>query len=455
VNPLHSNAWIIPLLEYFLVLVILYGVPALVLAFAARRSRADLVLAASPRVQATFQPYMEGLRGLMAINVFLVHGAALYEFTHGGPFFPASNFHRQIGVSAVCLFFFMTGYLLWKGVIDRPEFSRTRYLRGRFMRTWPLYSVATTLVFLFSLAQTGFHLQVPLYKFVLSYLEWLAFALPMGAGAAINGIKDFTSLGAGVFWTLQMDWVYYLMLPLMIWFTRRSWRLLLIILPSVVLFKLLHVRHFTGALGRLSVFMTFFVWCFCFGMIAAVIKTRWPEFRWARTWYASAFAAGLFISVLCFVEPIWGRQESLLLFPFFMLIAYGTDLFGFLNTATAIFMGRISYSIYLLHALIMFSFVWIVGARLPLGHLGWLGFWLTIAPLGLLAIGISTLTHRWIEVPFNVLGRHRPDSASIPSPGAASAAQVNAALQEEASQLPGMAEAELLLAPNLEKKRIS
>jgi len=435
-NPLHTNAWIAPFLEFLMVLVILYGVPAIVLAFAARRTGAGLVLAASPRVQMPFQPYMEGLRGLMAINVFMVHGAALHAFLHGGPFFPASDFHRQIGVSAVCLFFFMTGYLLWKGIIDRPQFSRTRYLRGRFLRTWPLYSVAITFVFLFALAQTGFHIMVPLPKFIFSYIGWLAFALPMGAGNAINGIHDITSLGAGVFWTLQMDWLYYLILPFLIWFTRRSWRLLLILIPAGAL-------H--GALARLAIFSTFFFWCFCFGMVAAVIKTRWPEWRWARTRSASAVAIAIYVITLCFIPPAWGRYESLLLFPFFLLIAYGADFFGLLNTAAAIFMGRISYSIYLLHAIVLFSFVWAAGSRLHLEALSWPLFWLAITPLGLLAIGVSTFTHRWIEMPFNALGRPRPASDAIPSPANATAEQIRVALQEEASELPGMAEAEIEL----------
>jgi peptidoglycan/LPS O-acetylase OafA/YrhL len=447
-NPLHTTAWIIPLLEFLMVLAILYGVPALVLAFVARRTEAGLELAASPRVQTPFQPYMEGLRGLMAVNVFMVHGSALHAFLHGGDFFPVSDFHRQIGVSAVCLFFFMTGYLLWKGIIDRPQFSRTRYLRGRFLRTWPLYAVAITLVFVFALAQTGFHILVPLPKFIISYIAWLAFALPMGAGNAINGNHDITSLGAGVFWTLQMDWVYYLILPFLIWFTRRSWRLLLILIPAAVIYKVLHLHPYHGALARISVFSTFFFWCFCFGMIAAVIKAQWPEWRWARTRSASAVALVIYVVTLCFIPPAWGRYESLLLFPLFMLIAYGTDFFGLLNTAVAIFMGRISYSIYLLHALVLFSFIWAFGSRMHLAQLSWLGFWLAIAPLGLLAIGISTLTHRWIEVPFNALGRPRPAAASIPTPGDATLAQIRVALQEEASELPGMAEAELLLPTN-------
>jgi peptidoglycan/LPS O-acetylase OafA/YrhL len=442
------TVWLVPLLEYVGVLLILYGIPAVLIRIFATRTEAGLKLAASARVQVRFQPYMEGLRGLMAINVFIVHGASLYSFAHGGDFFPAINFHRQTGVAAVCLFFFMTGYLLWKGIIDRPQFSRSRYLRGRFLRTWPLYSVAISFVFVFALWRNGFHLVQPLWKFLLSYLGWLAFALP--GGPAINGVRDVTSIGAGVFWTLQMDWVYYLILPLLVWFTRRHWRLTLIVVPAVVLHILIDAHHpaFTGAIARFAIFLNFFVWCFCFGMAAAVIKTIWPEFAWARTRTASLLAAALYLVTLCFVHPAWGRQESLILFPFFLLIAYGTDVFGLLNLPVAVFMGRISYSIYLLHALVLFSIVYALGSRLHLGQMGWLQFWVTLIPIGLLAIAVATLTHRWIELPANALGRPRADSVVIPPPGTATAAQVKSALQEEAAELPGMAEAEILLDPN-------
>jgi peptidoglycan/LPS O-acetylase OafA/YrhL len=439
------TTWLVPLLEYVGVLLVLYGVPALIIRLFSPRTEASLELAASPRVQLRFQPYMEGLRGLMAINVFIVHGASLYALSHGGDFFPAINFHRQTGVAAVCLFFFMTGYLLWKGIIDRPQFSRARYLRGRFLRTWPLYSVAISLVFLFALWRNSFHLVQPLWKFILSYLAWLAFALP--GGPAINGIHDVTSIGAGVFWTLQMDWVFYLILPFLIWFTRRRWRLTLIIVPAVILHLVIDAHHFAGAIARFGIFLNFFVWCFCFGMFGAVIKTTWPDFAWARTRWASALAAALYLVTLCFVHPAWGRQESLILFPFFLLIAYGTDVFGLLNLPVSVFMGRISYSIYLLHALVLFAIVYALGPRLGLSHMGWLQFWAMLTPIGLLAIGVSTLTHRWIELPGNALGRTRPASAAIPSAASASPAQIQSALQEEAAELPGMAEAEILLSP--------
>jgi peptidoglycan/LPS O-acetylase OafA/YrhL len=446
-TPGQFSVWLVPLLQYFMVIAILYGVTALVLRLS-RRTEAGLELAASPRVRVAFQPYMEGLRGLMALHVFIVHGAALHCFLHGGPFYPASSFHRQVGASAVILFFFMTGYLLWKGVMERPEVARPlRFFRGRLLRTWPLYIFATTLVFVFALAQSGFHVMVPLPKFILSYFAWLAFALPMGAGNAINGNHDITGLGAGVFWTLQMDWLFYFIFPFLVWFSRRRWRSLVLVCFFGLIFVALHRVSYAGALARVSNFATYLFWCFGFGILTAVIKSKWPEWRWARTRSASAVAVVLYLVTLCFFYPVWGRQESLFLLPVFILCAYGTDIFGLLSTAPAIFMGRISYSLYLLHALVLLSVAWMLRSRVPLEQLGWWSFWLAIVPLGLLAIGISSLTHRWIEVPLNALGRSRPFTSAIPTPAHATPAQIRVALQEEASELPGMAEAEVEIPP--------
>jgi peptidoglycan/LPS O-acetylase OafA/YrhL len=408
------------------------------------------------RVEARFQPYMEGLRGLMR-HQRLRRPRRLRSSpsAHGGDFFPASQASIARPESpAVCLFFFMTGYLLWKGIIDRNPSSPAPAISAAASSAPGRSTASPSLfVFLFALWRTGFHLVVPLWQLALSFVEWLAFGLPMGAGNSINGIADVTSLGAGVFWSLQMDWVFYILLLGLVWFTRRRWRLALVIVPTAIIYMVMRPNQvqYHGALGRFGAFLTFFLWCFCFGMVGSVIKSKWPEWPWARTRSASALAVLIYVVLLCFMPPIWGRQNSLLIFPLFMLIAYGTDIFGLLSTPAAVFMGRISYSVYLFHALVLFSVVQALGPHLPIAQMGWLRFWLTISPIGLLAIGVATLSHRWIEMPMNILGRPRPASEAIPKPADATPAQVQTALQEEAAELPGMAEAEILLDPGVRK----
>jgi len=443
--------WLFPLLSYLLLIAAFYLGTELTIRLMGRRMEASLSMATAPAVRGKFQPYMEGMRGLLALEIFIIHCAEQYNIHHGGGHWPKYDFHKQIGASAVTYFFFMTGYLLWKGLLDNPNFSGARFLRGRFYRTFPAYFVAISLVFALAVAKAGFHLRVPLWKFGASYLLWVMFGLPYSV--AINGYPDLVGLGAGVMWTLQVDWLYYLIFPCLVWFSRKNWRLLLLILAGTAGYQaLLHYPPAShGNLNRLEAFFAFFCTCIFVGMVLAVIKARYPAWPWARTHAASALAVGWLLAVECFVVPHWGLVESLLLVPPFVLVTYGNDFFGLFSTRPALLLGRVSYSIYLLHAIVLIVCLHFLRPVLNIGALGQAQFWALMAPLGMFTLWVSMVSHRFIEAPFTTLGRRRAAKAAIPAPGHASPAQVEAAIQEEAHELPGMAEAELLLDPKLRK----
>jgi peptidoglycan/LPS O-acetylase OafA/YrhL len=443
--------WLFPLTTYLLLIVFFYLGTAVTIRLLGRRVEASLSMAAAPAVRSKFQPYMEGVRGLLALNIFLIHCAEQYNFSRTGILFPKDEFYKQIGAAAVTYFFFMTGYLLWKGLLDNPNFSGARFLRGRFYRTFPAYFFAILLVFGIALGKAGFHLRVPLWKFAASFVLWVMFGLPMSV--AINGYPDVVGLGAGVMWTLQVDWLYYLIFPLLVWFSRRDWRLLLLIGGGVVLYRsLLHYPALlTGNWARLEAFLAFFCTCISLGMVLAVVKARLPEWPWARSRAASAVAVFWLLAVECFVIPHWGLRESLLLAPPFVLLTYGNDFFGLFNSRPALLLGRVSYSIYLLHAIVLILCLHVLRSFVSIAGLSTPAFWLLMAPLGMIAIWASMLSHRFIEVPFSTLGRRRAAAAAIPRPQDASRAQVAVAIQEEAAELPGMAEAELLLDPKVRK----
>jgi peptidoglycan/LPS O-acetylase OafA/YrhL len=121
------------------------------------------------------------------------------------------------------------------------------------------------------------------------------------------------------------------------------------------------------------------------------------------------------------------------------------------STRPALLLGRVSYSIYLLHAIVLIVCLHFLRPVLNIGALGQAQFWALMAPLGMFTLWMSMVSHRYVEAPFTTLGRRRAAKAAIPAPGHASPAQVEAAIQEEAHELPGMAEAELLLDPKLRK----
>jgi peptidoglycan/LPS O-acetylase OafA/YrhL len=59
-------------------------------------------------------PQIEGLRGILALSVFIVHSVSWYFMLQGQPFhLPTSGFYAQLATAPVTMFFFITGFLFW------------------------------------------------------------------------------------------------------------------------------------------------------------------------------------------------------------------------------------------------------------------------------------------------------------------------------------------------------
>ena len=78
----------------------------------------------------------------------------------------------------------------------------------------------------------------------------------------------------------------------------------------------------------------------------------------------------------------------------------GSDLFGLLKTHTVKFLGTLSYSIYLIHGIVLFGVLNSVDYFKPIISLSPLHFWSLITLSGLLTIIVSGVTYRYIEYPF-------------------------------------------------------
>jgi peptidoglycan/LPS O-acetylase OafA/YrhL len=84
----------------------------------------------------------------------------------------------------------------------------------------------------------------------------------------------------------------------------------------------------------------------------------------------------------------------------FAIIACGNSLFGILTHNTSRLLGQISYSIYLLHGMLLFlTFRFVIGFPAasnfsPVLH------WSIIASCGILLVIVSSFTYRYVELPF-------------------------------------------------------
>jgi peptidoglycan/LPS O-acetylase OafA/YrhL len=94
---------------------------------------------------------INGLRGFLAMFVFLHHSSSWYYFAriHQWSIIPSDLFN-QFGSTSVALFFMITAFLFFSKLIDgrHRSFDWLKLYVGRIMRIVPLYLLAVFLLFL-------------------------------------------------------------------------------------------------------------------------------------------------------------------------------------------------------------------------------------------------------------------------------------------------------------------
>ena len=165
---------------------------------------------------------MEGLRGLAVLLVFFVHFASLSQPWHQYQGMAGALMQRlhQVGNAGVDLFFVLSGYLIYGGLIDKPS-SFWRYLQRRLWRIYPTFLAVLAIYLLISAL-------LPQYS-----------KLPAAAGAAAVYIVQNLLLLPGMFpvkpiievaWSLSYEMFFYLAMPaiigaLVLRRRSRTWRL--------------------------------------------------------------------------------------------------------------------------------------------------------------------------------------------------------------------------------------
>jgi peptidoglycan/LPS O-acetylase OafA/YrhL len=93
-------------------------------------------------------------------------------------------------------------------------------------------------------------------------------------------------------------------------------------------------------------------------------------------------------------------MPALLLFIFFLFVVKDNSVFGLLATPAAKLLGTISYSIYLLHCIVVFVVVALANRYSPISAMPMQTYMLLIVAAALITVFLSTLTYRHIEHPF-------------------------------------------------------
>jgi peptidoglycan/LPS O-acetylase OafA/YrhL len=349
----------------------------------------------------SFSSELEGLRGVLAFSVVIHHAVIWYLMIFYGSADitgPNANLYGQLGVAAVTMFFFITGFLFWSKLIDKPKQNFRSFMASRLRRLGPAYLGAAAFLVILVAALTHFQLHTSPATLALDMVRILCADTPL-----LNGLS-ITHWLWGVTWTLRFECLFYLVIPFVGWFAGTFRKSVLFVSACGFLYLLNHVartEHFTPpgfdlfeGLVR-NLFFTFSV-----GIISAQL-VRVPRIKeFGRSLWAALIAVALIAVNLYFVPARYGLVESLsLAFPFFV-VASGCSFWGVLRSRAVLFLGQISYSVYLIHPLIFGSIL------IPLYRMEGSAmrsprvYWSILFLMAPVVVSVATLWHRMFELPF-------------------------------------------------------
>lgn len=340
---------------------------------------------------------LDGLRGILATTVVSYHFYLNYFFGKTGRWGDTSDrLILNLGAVPVSLFFMITGFLFFNKILKPDQISviawRTLFI-SRFRRILPLYyCLGIITVLLFAIDQPVQFQKMggaDWGKWVYSWLLFIDLHLP-----------HFPSwnLIAGASWTLIFEWGFYFALPALYWLihstnfrqpvtlTTTTLRQKLVLLVSFALFVQIFSRTWW------EFYLLFVLALFTSGQrdFGKIIAQRFPN-------ALSLLVIGLIGYSLFYTDSYTLLQKCLLAMAFFLL-ANGVSVFGILNNKGLKILGELSYSIYLMHGIVIYlAFYWlkIFDFKQPIMDYYWL-FPLVLSAVILLAV----VTYFCIERPF-------------------------------------------------------
>jgi peptidoglycan/LPS O-acetylase OafA/YrhL len=319
----------------------------------------------------------------MAWCVFVHHTDIARNWSRTGAWSCDSELVLFLGKGAVMVFFMITGFLFWeKAVQAGGKMSPFPFWLKRLKRLAPLYTLSAVIVFIlvakwWIAAPTATRLEFAGRLFGLGFLNW----------SRLPGFQLITA-NAGVQWSLWYEWRFYLALPLLAWFVPGR-RILLLCCTCLLVLVLTGFTHET------------IFWLAFLPGIAAVYFVRHPALHRTLGTPAAATVA------LCWCAGVLGLSHAsgygwslVAVVPLFWTVAAGNTYWGALVHGATRVLGTISYSVYLLHGIVLLAILKAAGRVINLAELSLPVYCCLMAATAILIVAICSVTYRYVEHPF-------------------------------------------------------
>jgi peptidoglycan/LPS O-acetylase OafA/YrhL len=332
---------------------------------------------------------VDGLRGFLALGVFIQHAAIWYHYSRTGAWdLPPSHLFRHLGQTSVGLFFMITALLFTRKVMQRREqpMDWTGLFVGRALRLWPLYLVVVGAALLVVLVAGGPHLKEPVGALLSHLFSWVMFTF--NGNPDVNAFANTSKIVAGVTWTLPYEWLFYIALPLLAvplrgernkWLLAASLAGCLVLAHEIPKFHLTKLAFFAGGMAA----------AFCVEIEAIARRLRGVA--------GSVLTLGSLAAVLVFFDTAYRLPVAALLTLAFIPLVCGNTLFGLLVRPTTRTLGELTYGLYLWHGIVLYLLyrhaLPDVTTLTPVQH------WLVAAAITPFLLLLCYVTYRFVERP--------------------------------------------------------
>jgi peptidoglycan/LPS O-acetylase OafA/YrhL len=357
---------------------------------------------------------IEGARGWLATGVLVVHACALSQI--------ATVIRVGVGDTFVIVFVIISGFVITHLLLTKDE-PYPAYILRRFMRLFPVFAVTCCVGYfctpLVLTAVSRRYSNNDLVQFFSCMNQgqtqyfWSNFLahLTMLHGAISTEVLPCTAITFNApAWSLSLEWQFYLVAPLVVALARQRTVSLAILGAMIVL--CLSARHGTFGHYLHSSFLPLMVSYFAVGIASRLAYPKLADR--VKTPTAALGLLGTLIPLGWNVLPllIWGSLFVLLVTDRHALkrtdaaiMRLGAQL---LESPTATFIGKRSYSVYLFHLPILSALTY----SLPLN--GPQLFVTLLATGGPLTLLVSCISYNLVEKPGIALGNRLATSLRHP-----------------------------------------
>lgn len=344
---------------------------------------------------------IDGVRGYLAISVFFHHFVITYYWkTENKWQRPPEDLFQNFGKVGVAIFFMITGFLFFSRIIDKNKtLNWVSLYQSRLFRIYPLYLFAICNITFIVLYSSEFQINVSFLYLLKDYMKWFLFI-----GGPINQFSDTKNIIASVDWTLTYEWVFYFSLPLIFIVNRviGKWGLVCIAVLSVFLFyRPIYVSYFSSA---------YFIY-FALGSIAYYFTEKFKGAIKRKNNSMSFLSLALVVFLLVYPKTL-DSIHVVVMSILFVIIASGCNMFGVFSSRGSIVLGEISYSIYLLHGIVLYL-LFTIWSPLQIAEYSIEEFILFLPLVSILVVLISTITFLTIEKPAINAGKKLKFSMSL------------------------------------------